>query len=210
MPINSEEKLHATTRTRGVPVADAQGEARQWEVLSAPEESEDRNLKWARDRRGMALHLTVVLLVPLGLLAALFMDVGRLYVMRGQMQVAADAAALAGASGFIDGNAEGDSVQARAAHYVAANPIDGGSVALESLIVNTSSGTLRLVLSHQTGPLLLAPDGITIRIRASAKAELVQPGEIGRPIPTENAFTWWRQDESVVAGSDSGMVRLGS
>jgi hypothetical protein len=158
----------------------------------------------------MALNLTVILLVPLGFLVALFMDMGRLYVVRGQMQVAADAAALAGASGFIDGNEEGDSVQVRAAHYVAANPIGAAPAALESLTVNTNSGTLSLVLSHQTGSLLLAPDGITLRIRASAKAELVHPGEVGSPIPAENAFTWWKPDESITGGIDSGLVRPGS
>jgi hypothetical protein len=66
------------------------------------------------------------------------------------------------------------------------------------------------VLSHQTGSLLLAPDGITLRIRASAKAELVHPGEVGSPIPAENAFTWWKPDESITGGIDSGLVRLGS
>lgn len=146
MPINTEKELHATQRTAGVPVPGAQREALHCEVLSAAEESDDRDprgklfalgrLECAQDRRGMALNLTVILLVPLGFLVALFMDMGRLYVVRGQMQVAADAAALAGASGFIDGNKEGDSVQVRAAHYVAANPIGAAPAALESLTVN--------------------------------------------------------------------------
>ena len=138
------------------------------------------------------------------------MDAGRLYVTRGRMQVAADAAALAGASGFIDGNEEGDSVQARAAQFVAANPIGTHPATLESLSMNTDSGMLSLVLSHRTGSLLLAPDGITIRIRAKARAKLVQPGQVGLPIPKENAFNWWKHDEISPGASDSGIVRLGS
>jgi hypothetical protein len=151
----------------------------------------------------------VILLVPLGLFVALFMDAARLYVMRGRMQVAADAAALAAASGFIDGDVKDHSIESRAAHYVAANPIGTVPATLESLIMNGDSGTVSLVLSHQTGSLLLAPDGITIRIRANARAGLVQPGQVGRPIPNGNAFGWWKHKANP-AGNDSGLVWLGS
>ena len=161
----------------------------------------------------MALHLLVISMVPLGLFLAALMDVGRLYVTKGRMQVAADAAALAGASGLIDGDEEGDSVQARAAHYLAANAIGTAPATLESLRVNTDSGTLSLVLKHHTGSLFLAPGGIIMRVRSSARAGLVQPGQVGRLIPEENPFGWWKHDEHdeyTPGASDSGVVRLGS
>jgi putative Flp pilus-assembly TadE/G-like protein len=167
-----------------------------------------------RDRRGAAMALmTMLLLLPLGLLTAYFTDSARLFVMRVQMQVAADAAALAGASGFIDGDEDGDSVEARAAHYVTLNPVGSRAATLESLTVDLDSGTINLVLSHATGPLLFLPRGMTVRVHASAKAGLAGPGEIGRPIHNGNAFGWWKHDkdkEIHAAGSDSGLVRLGS
>jgi hypothetical protein len=183
----------------------AEGRAAAWQEVPVV-----RELPRAHDERGMALLIIVALLIPMSLLVALFTDVARLYVMRGRMQVAADAAALAAASGFIDGNVKGDSVEARAAHYVAANPIGAVPATLEDLTMNSDSGTLSLVLSHGTGSLLLAPNGITMRISAKAKAMLVAPGEVGRPIPNGNAFGWWKKDKSSPAGKDSGLVRLGS
>jgi hypothetical protein len=160
------------------------------------------------DERGVALIVIMLLLIPVSLLGALFMDVGRLYAMRVRMQVAADAAALAAASGFIDGNVNGDSVRARAEYYVTMNPIHTTPAVLESLIMNSDSGTVSLVLRHQTGSLLMAPGGITIRVGAKAKATVVQPGEIGRPIPNGNAFGWWKNEKTNPGAKDSGLVKL--
>jgi hypothetical protein len=164
----------------------------------------------ASDERGMAMFIMVALLIPLGLLVALFMDMGRLYALRGRMQVAADAAALAGASGFIDGTGTGDSVEARVAYYVAANPIAEVPATIDSLTIEPDSGTLSLVLSYHATPLLLAPAGIILRIGAKAKATLVTEGEIGRPIPQGNAYGWWKKDKTISAGHDSATVKLGS
>jgi hypothetical protein len=219
--IQIQEDLHTATEIQKAAVAGGADEVRPGEVCSAAIEEVEgkgaasgvgaiRELDHVHDERGMALFIMVALLIPLGLLMALFMDMGRLYVMRGRMQVAADAAALAGASGFIDGSVGGDSVEARVIYYVAANPIDTVPAVLESLTMNTDSGTLSLVLSHHASSLLLAPEGITIRIGAKAKATLVQPGEIGRPVPNGNAFGWWKKNKTVSAGKDSAMVRLGS
>jgi hypothetical protein len=150
----------------------------------------------------------VLLLVPMGFIGALAMDAGRLYMVRSEMQVAADAAALAAASSFLDGEDAGDSVQARAEHFVAANPVVNVPAILESLSFNADSGTLKLVLSYHTGPLILAPDGMTMRAGAGARAELVKPGQIGRLIPSENPLHWWKQDEASPGGADSGLVIL--
>ena len=168
--------------------------------------------RWtAAHKRGAVLYIMSVLMIPVGLVLALFMDAGRLYVIRGQMQVAADAAALAGASGLIDGK-NSDSIQARAAHYAAANLVGNSPPSLDSLVMNTDSGTLRVVLSHQTGPLFLAPGGITVRMSAKAKADLLnQENIVGRPIPQGNAYGWWKNaEEKSQAAKDSGLVRLGS
>jgi hypothetical protein len=161
-----------------------------------------------QDRRGAALLATVILLLPLGCLAALFLDVGRLYAIRARMQVAADAAALAAASGLIDGDDEGDSVQARAQYYVAMNPIEYTPAFLELLQLNADLGTIRVILRYQTGPLLWAPGGLTLRMVAGARAQKVQPGETGRPIPHGNAFGWWKHDKINAGAQDSGVVKL--
>jgi hypothetical protein len=203
--ILTEEGLQAAKRTVQAAAAGAQEEAGPTKVLRAAIGEPERV-----HERGAVLVIVVALLIPLGLLGALFADMGRLYVMRGRMQVAADAAALAAASGFIDGNVKGDSVEARAAYYLAANPIDTVPAILESLTMNTDSATLSLVLRHQTGSLLLAPGGITIRIGAKARAKLVQPGEVGRPIPKGNAFGWWKHDKTNPGVTDSGVVKLSS
>ena len=221
MRIIIQEELHAATGIQEAVAAGGQDEVRPGELFSAAIEDVEGKaaasgavvigeLEHVHDERGMALFIMVAFLIPLGLLMALFTDMGRLYVMRGRMQVAADAAALAGASGFIDGDVGGDSVEARVIHYVAANLIDTVPAVLESLTMNTDSGTLSLVLSHQASSLLLAPEGITMRIGAKAKAMLVQPGEIGRPVPHGNAFGWWKKDKAISAGTDSAVVRLGS
>jgi hypothetical protein len=150
----------------------------------------------------------VLLLIPMRLMGAVAVDAGRLYMVRGKMQLAADAAALAGASSFLDEADAGDSVQARAQHFVAANPIVNAPAVLESLSFNADSGTLKLVLSYHTGSLILGPNGMTMRVRAGARAELVRPGQIGRLIPSENPLHWWKQTEATPGGADSGLVIL--
>jgi putative Flp pilus-assembly TadE/G-like protein len=173
--------------------------------------------KRARTDRGTALPFMVIAMIPLGMLMAAFMDAARLYVTLAQMQVAADAAALAGASGFIDGDNEGDSIQARVEHYVEANAIGEVPAIVDSLTMNLDSGTLRLVLRHPTGSLLLFPEGMTLRARSQAKAMLAGAGETGRAIPNGNAFGWWRREtadsevsDTSSGGSESALVKLGS
>jgi len=161
-----------------------------------------------RGRAGSAPQLMVLLLIPMRLMGAVAVDAARLYMVRGKMQLAADAAALAGASSFLDEADAGDSVQARAQHFVAANPIVNAPAVLESLSFNADSGTLKLVLSYHTGSLILGPNGMTMRVRAGARAELVRPGQIGRLIPSENPLHWWKQNEATPGGADSGLVIL--
>ena len=167
------------------------------------------NLKRFHDKRGMALVVIILLLMPATLLSALFMDMGRLYALRVRMQLAADAAVLAAASGLIDGDVKGDSVRARAQYYLAMNTIHSEPALLESLTMDTDAGTVGLVLKHQTGSLLLAPGGLIIRMGAKARVQIVQSEmEVGRPIPNGNAFGWWKQDRNNPGAKDSGVVKL--
>ena len=165
-------------------------------------------LKRLRDKRGLALVIVVLLLMPVSLLSALFMDAARLYAVRARLQVAADAAVLAAASGLIDGDEKGDSVRARAEYYVGRNTINSAPALLESLTLNAAAGTVSLVLKHQTGALLLAPGGLLMRIEVKAGVRRAQVGETGRPIPQGNAFGWWKQDQDNPAAKDSAVVKL--
>ena len=168
-------------------------------------------IKRVSNDRGTALPFLVMAMVPIGILTATFMDAARLYVMRAQMQVAADAGALGGASGFIDGDADGDSVEARVAHYVEANLIGAVPAIVDSLTMDLDAGTVSLVLRHPTGSLLLFPDGMIIRARASASSQLTEPGEVGRPVHNGNAYGWWKKDHfQGGVGTDSALVKLGS
>lgn len=81
-------------------------------------------------RRGTVIVLVAVVLVALTAMLALAVDIGYLYVVRADLQKAADAAALAGASGLSVGQ---DEAFRRAREYAAKNYADGNPVALEPL-----------------------------------------------------------------------------
>jgi hypothetical protein len=66
----------------------------------------------ARLRRGSALTLTAIALVPLLGMAALALDWGRLCVAKAELQRAADAAAMAGAWELLDASAPGSGMDA--------------------------------------------------------------------------------------------------
>jgi len=78
-------------------------------------------------RRGITIVFIVVVLVGLIALAALAVDIGYVYAVKGQLQATADAAALAGASALpIDA----DTVRWRAIDFNAKNPVTGGVQAM--------------------------------------------------------------------------------
>jgi hypothetical protein len=112
-----------------------------------------------------------LLLLPLMLLGTLFMDLGRIYVLRTEAQLAADAAALAGGSAFIDGPGEGGAelVVARVHQYVNDNRIGGQKAAVDSIAINVPAASVRVVLGYETGPLLLGQGGLRLLARAGAK-----------------------------------------
>jgi hypothetical protein len=237
VPILAKKELQAASKAGNLAVAGAPGPGGRREALSTKiedasdltaastprtygelAESDDYKWWWAppailkskcfRDKRGVALVVVALLLMPVSLLSALFLDVARLYAVRARMQAAADAAVLAAASGLIDGDDKGDSVRARAQHYVAMNIIGSAPALLDSLTLNTDAGTVSLVLKHRTGSLLLAPGGVIVRMAAQAGVQQVKSGEIGRPIPQGNAFGWWKKDQSNPGAKDSAVVKL--
>lgn len=155
-------------------------------------------------RRGHTLPLMAALLVPaLGFLA-LCMDLGRVYTLRAEMQRAADAAVLAGAQEFI----AGDSVETYVRTYLEKNPVGHQVATIQQLIIDSDSGRVELTIGYQTGPVLLAPDGVGLRVRSGAEVQLTDSGEVGKPIPPGNAYGWYRNEKNSTPGKDSALVRL--
>jgi Putative Flp pilus-assembly TadE/G-like len=109
-----------------------------------------------------------LLLLPLLLLSAIFLDLGKIYVLQAEGQVAADAAALAGGSGLLDGQDEG-TVVARVHHYVNDNPVAGDKASVDSIIIDLGLATVRVVLGFNTGPMLLSQGGVRLHARAGAE-----------------------------------------
>src|SRR5215217_7797238 len=121
-----------------------------------------------RDRRGVTLVIVGLLLIPLTLLASLFLDMAKVYALRSEAQLSADAAALAGGSGLLEA-AEGSGLATTRIHqYVNQNEVGGTYAQVDSLVIDTDADTLHLVLGYQTGPLILAPSGIRLQAHAGA------------------------------------------
>src|SRR5215208_3894911 len=120
-------------------------------------------------RRGATLVVIGLLLIPLTLLASLFLDMAKVYAFRSEAQLAADAAALAGGSGLTEGPEGGGIATARVHQYLNQNEIGQGHAELDSLLIDSDAGRLELVLGYQTGPLMIAPSGIRLHARAGAQ-----------------------------------------
>lgn len=101
-----------------------------------------------QDERGATLALVVVMLTAILGMMALAVDVGMLFAARSEAQRAADAAALAGASAFIDISPLGvaDSARGRAALYAMQNTVQGVSVRAGEVTVQvvTDSSKVRV------------------------------------------------------------------
>ncbi len=122
------------------------------------------------DRHGATLVVIGLLLIPFTLLASLFLDLGKVYAFRSEAQLAADAAALAGGSGLMEGGDGGGGLAtARVHQYVNENEIGQGHAEVDSLLVDVAAGRLDLVLGYETGPLMMAPSGIRLQARAGAQ-----------------------------------------
>jgi Flp pilus assembly protein TadG len=159
-----------------------------------------------RKRRGQTLPIMAALLIPALGVWALTMDLGLVYVRRAEMQRTADAAVLAGAQEFITGG----SVETYVTTYLEKNPVGDTVATIEQLVINSDSGRVDLTIGYQTQPLLLAPNGVGLRVRSGATAELTDSGEVGKPVPPGNAYGWYKNEKKSSPGKDSALVRLTS
>jgi Flp pilus assembly protein TadG len=158
-----------------------------------------------RERSGQTLVIMTALLLPALAVWALVMDLGLVYVRRAEMQRAADAAVLAGAQEFITGGP----VEPYVTSYLEKNPVGDRVATVQQLVIDTDSGRVDLTIRYQTQSLLLAPNGVGLRVHSEATAELTDSGEIGKPVPPGNAYGWYKKEKSN-PGKDSAFARLTS
>lgn len=92
--------------------------------------------KSARQRRGKIVVMTAFLMTVLLGMVAFSVDVGYMAVTRTEIQICTDAAALAGASGLVDGPAEAIS---RAKLYVGKNKVGGQTLGASNATITTGS-----------------------------------------------------------------------
>lgn len=162
--------------------------------------------------RGQTLVIVAVCLIPMGLLFVAGLQLGMARTWHAQAQGVADFAALAGASGWVDGDRNGDSARARAQQIVDLNLV-AGAWPQSTITTDRDSGTVTVRIWQHTPPLLLRPKGITVSAIATAQASLkdstdVTPG--GRPMPPGHAYGWEKQRErrSPGFGTDTALLRL--
>ncbi|HSP76533.1 MAG TPA: pilus assembly protein TadG-related protein [Cryobacterium sp.] len=170
-------------------------------------------MRWIRARlgneRGASAVLVAVLLVPLLGFAAIALDVGALYVERGQLQNGADAAALAIAQDCADGDC-GD-FEATAEDFADGNANDGAANVLTptfptstSVTVTSSTrvaGTDAGAISHPFAR-FIGVDETTVR--AAATAEWGGPGS--GPV-LALALSWCEFQDSLGASGNHVTIR---
>lgn len=108
-------------------------------------------VRLARDRRGNVMMLWVMLLIPLVALVGSAVDLGTGYVARKQMQVACDAAVLAGRRAMTNGAVD-DTVRAEAAKFFNFNFPQGflGSAPFAPSITSTTDSKTTVVIKAAT------------------------------------------------------------
>ncbi|MCP4251412.1 MAG: hypothetical protein GY778_30620 [bacterium] len=134
-----------------------------------------RGIKSASRRRGATLAMSVVMMVALVGFAALSIDVGYLYTVKGEAQNLTDSAARAGASAFIGQVSTGDPEQeqsstetlteanSRAVQYASQNSVHGITPSLESKDVVVG----RYDFDNPTAP--LSPTGLANAVQVTAR-----------------------------------------
>lgn len=165
------------------------------------------------DERGASAVLVAVLLVPLLGFAAIALDVGALYVERGQLQNGADAAALAIAQDCADGDCT--NVELKAKNLADANANDGAANVLapsinmadKTVSVTSStrvSGTDAVAISHPFAR-FIGVDETTVR--AAATAQWGGPGS-GNVLAL--ALSWCEFQESLGTSGNHVTIRADS
>jgi Flp pilus assembly protein TadG len=135
-----------------------------------------------RSERGATLILVAVAMTALLGFLALAIDLGMLYTARADAQRAADAAALAGASAFLDNSASAAVTPARqrAFEYAERNTFQNGPIDSTNIVVTVlqDSGKVGVYIHRDSVATLFARVlGIrTVPISAFAAAQAVQAG----------------------------------
>jgi hypothetical protein len=104
-----------------------------------------------RDRRGKIVVMTAFLMVMMMAMIAFGVDVGYIAVARTEIQICTDAAALAGASGLVDGIGV---AQTRAQEYLSKNKVAGQTLGNSNATIEfgTWSDTTRVFTPGGDGP----------------------------------------------------------
>jgi Flp pilus assembly protein TadG len=135
--------------------------------------------KRVREETGQVLVISVVFLVVLVAMAGAVVDVGSWYYQHRKLQATADAAALAGAQGLIDGTAVNLATQ-----YGDKN---GGGVAGADITLSTTkvpNDTIRVV-AHKTAPaVFMKVFGMSsVNVKAAATARAGVPAKVRHAAP---------------------------
>jgi Flp pilus assembly protein TadG len=144
---------------------------------------------WVSDERGAAAVIVALTMAALVALLALGIDVGALFDARSEAQRAADAAALAGASAFLEYQQETARSEAvkRATTFATSNDIRGTPVAAGdvTIAVNLDSSTVRAVVRRDGVPTwfarLFGIDAVDVSAEATAWAGAAGAAQCVKP-----------------------------
>jgi Flp pilus assembly protein TadG len=123
------------------------------------------------DERGAVVPLVAICLVALLSATALAVDMGLLFNARGEAQRAADAAALAGASTWMEPTPSTDSASARAQSYAGRNQILGQSIHPAEVAVTIDAPNKAVTVRITRSPLPLFFARVFGRRSASVQAQ---------------------------------------
>jgi uncharacterized membrane protein YgcG len=161
---------------------------------------------WVADERGAATVIVALTMTGLIGLVALGVDLGALFNARSEAQRAADAAALAGASAFLDfQNETARSVAVeRATTFATKNDIRGRAIAPEdvSIAVNLDSSTVRAVVRREGVPTWFARifgiDAVNVSAEATAWAGMAGAAQCLKPFAVPDV---WEESSDDVNGN---------
>jgi uncharacterized membrane protein YgcG len=157
---------------------------------------------WASDERGSATVIVALTMTGLIALLALGIDVGALFNARSEAQRAADAAALAGASAFLEfqqENARSVAVE-RAMTFATSNNIRSTPIAPEdvTIAVNVDSSTVRARVRRNGVPTWFARifgvDGVDVSAEATAWAGPAGAAQCVKPFAVPDMWEEKTQD----------------
>jgi Flp pilus assembly protein TadG len=157
---------------------------------------------WVSDERGSATVIVALTATGLMALLALGIDLGALYTARSEAQRAADAAALAGASAFLEYQQESARSVAmeRAMDFATSNDIRGRRIAPEdvTITVNLDSSTVRAHVRRTGLPTwfarLVGLDAVDVAAQATAWAGPAGAAQCVKPFAVPDMWEEKSQD----------------